>query len=97
MSHPIDSIDQILATLAEELMTYDQRMVEAGAPNVRFVHKYNSKAKKAIESIIQAARIAEALDIRENIAELGTPVYFALQRIDGHISKLQKEKKNATQ
>jgi hypothetical protein len=36
------------------------------------------------------ARINEAKDIRKNIEGLGTEVYFALQRIDGHIEELDR-------
>lgn len=36
-------------------------------------------------------RIEEASGIRKNIEDLGTPVYFAVQRIDGHINYLKQE------
>lgn len=41
-------LTQVLGELAEELINYDQRMTQAGAPNIRFVHKYTSKAKQSL-------------------------------------------------
>lgn len=50
-----DKLEGILVTLAEELINYDQRMTASGAPNVRFTHKYTSKATAAIQALIQEA------------------------------------------
>lgn len=49
-----------------------------------------SDLAEIIQQEIAKARIDEAKDIRKNIEDLGTPVYFALQRIDGHIAELSQ-------
>lgn len=41
-------LDEIMQTLAEDLINYDQRMTKAGAPDIRFVHKYTRKAEKRL-------------------------------------------------
>lgn len=43
------------------------------------------------DAAVREARIEEAKDIRDNISELGSEVYFAVQRIDGHIKALQSQ------
>lgn len=60
--------------------------------------KYDGKFKQIMELIdnhvdaaIREARIDEAKEIRDNISELGSEVYFAVQRIDGHIKALQSQ------
>jgi len=46
-------LDEILKTLAEDLINYDARMTEAKAPPIRFVYKYNNKAKQSILTYIK--------------------------------------------
>lgn len=43
-----DELDKILQTFAEGIMDYEERMLKAGAPNIRFIHDYVEKAKKDI-------------------------------------------------
>ena len=47
-----------------------------------------------VEQRCLEARIDEAKDVRKNIESLGTEVYFALQRIDGHIKELEAQLTN---
>ena len=56
-------LDKILGQLAEELINYDKRMTDAGAPNVRFVHKYNSKAAKALKAWKEARNTQARIDL----------------------------------
>lgn len=48
-----------------------------------------AEARTALYMLMVGVQLDEAIDIRKNIEDLGTPVYFALQRIDGHIASLQ--------
>lgn len=66
-------VDTVLGDLAEELINYEQRMTDSGAPPIRFVHKYTNKAKQEIlqkmnEAVEKDPRYL-ALKIRASTAE----------------------------
>lgn len=70
MNKSKDELTEILGDLATDVINYDKRMTEAGAPPIRFVSKYVSKAKAKLlarERRIKLEAKIEALDLAEDI------------------------------
>lgn len=53
-----DSVEQILGDFAEAIINYDKRMEAAGAPPIRFVHKYVKEAAAKLQQLIEKAKTA---------------------------------------
>lgn len=68
----------------------DTKQFDPTTPNGKLMVAVAGEVDKHYQREITKARIDEAKDIRKNIEDLGTPVYFALQRIDGHIAELSQ-------
>jgi hypothetical protein len=72
---------------------FDQELVaEQTKAATHFADGYEAGMKELAKRV-EEARMEEAKDIRKNIEDLGTPVYFALQRIDEHIATLNNQTK----
>lgn len=68
-----DEITTILGDFADEIINYDKRMSDAGAPNVRFIGKYIKKYEKRLKTL-RALTESEHRELNEyrrrNLAKL---------------------------
>lgn len=69
MSKP-DSIATILGDFAVEIINYDKRMNDAGAPEVRFVGKYIKKYEKRLKTLRELTKSEhDELEMYRRIAQ----------------------------
>lgn len=67
MNDKSELIDEVLGKLAEDLINYDQRMIKAKAPNVRFVHKYTKEAKATLQKAFREVEIEGRIEELDKI------------------------------
>lgn len=82
LSEPFTDKEGNPVTLQKSSVTLQQEVDDV----MRLVQAYTEKQ-------VLEARVEEARDIRKNIEDIGTPVYFVLQRIDQHIATLSNQLK----
>lgn len=69
-----NGVRQILGDFAKELIEYDARMVEAGTPPIRFIHKYLGKPVKALNALIEREKAAARAEEVQMFAAAYKPV-----------------------